>query len=365
MNYPTGHRGGQWSIILAGGNGERMRPLTEQWLGYHKPKQFCAFVGKRSLLQHTWDRADQITPAMQKVTVVTRAHLQHIWLQLETHSGGQVIVQPQNRDTAAGIFLPLTYVRAWDPEATVVLHPADHFVFPENRFVETVRRMVRAAERLGNRVILLGVPPTDLEQEYGWIKPEWTIGGSAGTRVKRVEAFLEKPDQVTAQRVLAFGGLWNTLVLTAKVETLWELARQYLPEVMGYFEELGSAIGTPREGLILEDIYHHMPIRNFSTDLLQQCPDRLGVIELRDVLWSDWGQPERIAATLREIGKAPNFPLHCLDLTGCGKKPVWGMLEGNKARRAACSPFDLPAASRKTAQGRGVIGPVLRGRPRG
>ena len=64
MNYPTGHRGGQWSIILAGGNGERMRPLTEQWLGYHKPKQFCSFVGKRSLLQHTWDRADQITPAM-------------------------------------------------------------------------------------------------------------------------------------------------------------------------------------------------------------------------------------------------------------------------------------------------------------
>ena len=49
-----------WSIILAGGEGNRTRPFIEQWLGRHKPKQYCTFVGNRSMLQHTFDRADRL-----------------------------------------------------------------------------------------------------------------------------------------------------------------------------------------------------------------------------------------------------------------------------------------------------------------
>jgi mannose-1-phosphate guanylyltransferase len=59
-----------WSIILAGGEGERLRPLMQRWLGQHKPKQYCTFVGTRSMLQHTLDRADQISDPEQKVTVI-------------------------------------------------------------------------------------------------------------------------------------------------------------------------------------------------------------------------------------------------------------------------------------------------------
>ena len=108
---------------------------------------------------------------------------------------------------------------------------------------------------------------------------------------------------------LAHGALWNTLVMTAKVETLWGLGWQCLPELMERFEKLEEAIGTPREGQILDAIYRDMPRRNFSSDLLQHVPDRVGVMELQDVLWSDWGRPERIAETLRLLDKEPTFPL--------------------------------------------------------
>lgn len=76
-----------WSIILAGGEGERLRPFIQRWLGVPIPKQYCTFVGTRSMLQHTWDRADRVTPPEQKVTVVSRHHPPQVWAQLQRQAG--------------------------------------------------------------------------------------------------------------------------------------------------------------------------------------------------------------------------------------------------------------------------------------
>ena len=298
-----------WSIILAGGDGERLRPWVERWMGYPLPKQYCTFVGTRSMLQHTWDRADRLTVSERKVTVIARDHYQQACSHLEQQSVGQVVLQPQNRDTAAGIFLPLTYIRSWDPDATVVIFPSDHFVFPEDRFLETVRGTISTVEILKDRIILLGVRPTGLELDYGWIEMGSILGWSAGSSVRQANAFLEKPDAIQGLAAMAGGALWNTLVMTAKVETLWRRGWQCMPELMEHFEKLEEVIDTPREGPILDTIYREMPCRNFSSDLLQRVPDCVGVMELQDVLWSDWGRPERIEETLRLLGKDPAFPI--------------------------------------------------------
>jgi mannose-1-phosphate guanylyltransferase len=83
--------------------------------------------------------------------------------------------------------------------------------------------------------------------------------------------------------------------------------------MMPLFERLGQAIGTPAENQVLLAIYREMPESNFSSDLLQAVPDHLTMIELAGVIWNDWGKPERITETLGRIGKAPAFPLECLD----------------------------------------------------
>src|SRR5690242_12015298 len=128
-----------WSVVLAGGEGERMRPFIESWLGHHRPKQYCAFVGRRSLLQHTVDRADAIAAPARRITVAAEAHRGVATEQLASR-GGRLLFQPANRGTAAGVFLPLAMVREADPQATVVIYPADHFVFPETRFTAAVRQ---------------------------------------------------------------------------------------------------------------------------------------------------------------------------------------------------------------------------------
>lgn len=297
-----------WSIVLAGGEGERLKPFVRAWKGEGVPKQYCAFTGKRSMLQHTLSRADKVSGASRKVTVIGRDHLRWTGPKFARQESGRVLLQPANRDTAAGIFFPLTYVRAMDPDATVAIFPSDHFIFPEERFVAQVRTAVAAARELQDRVILLGVVPESAEHEYGWIEPGFELGAVRAGRVSTVHNFIEKPDPAVARKAHASGGLWNSFVMTAQVETLWRLGQECFPEMMRLFKILGEVIGTPVEGPVVQSIYESLPQANFSSGLLQRKPQHVAVMELKDVLWSDWGRPERIAESIRSIGALPAFP---------------------------------------------------------
>ena len=298
-----------WSLILAGGEGERTRPFIERWLGRHQPKQYCTFVGTRSMLQHTWARANQVTSPARMVTVCAKTHQPLVWRNLEDSLGGQVVFQPENRDTAAGIFLPLTYIRAQDPDATVVVFPSDHFIFPEDRFIEHVRSAALAVDRWQDRIILLAAAPSGLELEYGWVEPGTCLGWVQGSELRSVNAFVEKPGLQEVLHIFGKSGLWNTFVMVAKVKTLWSIGWRQFPDLMHRFEKLSEAINTSREEQVLEDIYHDMPRYNFSSTLLQREIERIGVMELQEVLWSDWGRPERIVETLQRIGGLPRFSL--------------------------------------------------------
>ncbi len=299
--------GGPWSIVLAGGEGERIKPLVLRWLKRAKPKQYCAFVGTRSMLQHTLARADRLSARDRQVIIINRTHLRDAKPQIGDRLVKNVILQPGNRDTAAGVFLPLTYVKARDPEATVVVFPSDHFIYPGESFAEVVAAAVRAAEDL-DKLVLLGVVPDRPESDYGWIVPGENIGRVSDHEVSEVRAFVEKPDVAQAGEAMASGGLWNTLVFAVKVKTLWQMGVNCFPRMMKLFSRLASAIDTSRESSVVERIYRVMPVHNFSSALLAHSVHRVAAIELRDVLWSDWGRPERIADTLRRMDKTPAFP---------------------------------------------------------
>ena len=300
-------RGNLWSIVLAGGDGVRTKEFIRRWLGHEKPKQYCTFVGSRSMFQHTLDRAARLTPWERVVVVAAQHHQDEVWPQLDGRPAGMVLLQPKNVDTAAGIFLPLTYILARDPQATVVIYPSDHFIFPEGGFLSAVDDAVQGSNSLGGRPVLLAARPDGLELEYGWIKPGRFLGQTGKVSIHAVETFLEKPDAATAHEARVTGSLWNTMVLAAKGHELWSLGWKCFPDMMSRFERLKAAIDTAEELRVLDAIYETMPCRNFSSHLLQCAPERLAVMEMKDVLWSDWGNPERIADTLDKIGKPMAF----------------------------------------------------------
>lgn len=134
--------GSIWSLVLAGGHGERLRAFTEDRFGAYRPKQYCAFMGKQSMIQHTWKRAKALCPPQQVITVMDQSHWGYVRTQLIQESLGRVVWQPENRGTGAGVFLPLSYIRSHDPNATVVLLPSDHFVFPADPLIQLIREAV-------------------------------------------------------------------------------------------------------------------------------------------------------------------------------------------------------------------------------
>ena len=301
-----------WSVILAGGDGVRMQPMIQQWLGKPKPKQYCTFVGTRSMFQHTVDRALRLTEPERTVTVIARSHESEAWSQLDGRVCGKVLVQPKNCGTGPGIFLPLTYIRAKEGNGTVVIYPSDHFIYPEDRFLEIVELAGWIVERMPHRPILLGAPADQLEVEYGWIIPGEVHSVVDGYRLSTVDRFLEKPNVIQARQALAANGMWNMLVLVTKIETIWSLGWKYFPEMMVLFERLEKVIGTSKECTVLNAIYGVMPNKDFSFDLLQHAPRRMMALELNRVLWSDWGQPDRIEKTLAKLNKKPAFSMDSL-----------------------------------------------------
>jgi mannose-1-phosphate guanylyltransferase len=296
-----------WTIILAGGEGRRLRPMISRWLGRPKPKQYCTFVGTRSMFQHTLDRSDQIAAPEQKVIIVGRAHRRMATAQMGNRYPGKMILQPKNRGTAVGIFLAITYVKAKVPDATILILPSDHFIFPEEKFVATMQKTVSIAQRMRTRLILLGIKPDGPESDYGYIFPGVNLSRVDGWRICAVDDFVEKPDLNESIAALALGALWNTFILASSVETMWELGCQYFPSMISLFEQYAKNIGTKEEEASLKRIYRAMPTLDFSSGLLQQSRQQTAVMELDELLWCDWGRPKRIVETLRRIGKTPAF----------------------------------------------------------
>jgi mannose-1-phosphate guanylyltransferase len=127
------------------------------------------------MFQHTVDRASLLSSPHCAVTFIAKAHHQ-VALGKLAERKLELVVQPENLDTAAGIFLPLTHVRLRDPRATVVIYPSDHFVYPESRFARAVESAVRAADLRPDHLILVTVSPDRIEPEYGWIRPGLRLG---------------------------------------------------------------------------------------------------------------------------------------------------------------------------------------------
>lgn len=288
-----------------------MRPFITRWLGEHRPKQYCAFTGEKTLLEDAVSRALGVADSRQVVTVIGREHWRHLDEPRRLDLPGRIVEQPANRDTAAGVFLPLAYVLARDPDATVALLPSDHFVADPFRFQRNLRRALKCAEHRPDRLFLLAAQPEGPEPDYGWVR---TAPADGGERLLAVTEFLEKPDADTARRYHEEGCLWNTMVVAGKAAAFWDLGWRHIPDVVERLEALRSALGTPWEERTLREVYADMPEANFSRDFLQKIPERLAAVAMEDVGWSDWGRPERVAQSLRDLRLQPAFPKAEADL---------------------------------------------------
>lgn len=295
-----------WAIVLAGGEGVRLRPLTRHLYGEDRPKQYATLTGARSLLRQTLDRIALLIPPERTVVVTMDRHFRWVTAELRmTGHGPWVLARSEDRGTAAGVLLPALWIRARDEEATVAVFPSDHLVIEEEVFMEHVEATARFVEDCPDCLVLLGAPPTEPETEYGWIEPAERLGWTARGPVYRVRRFVEKPRPGAARARYAGGALRNTLAFTVRASILVAAGRECVPALDARLRQALTFAGTEDERWALRQAFALAPRANFSRAVLEAWPLPLGVSKMQDVTWCDLGSVDRLLKTLAGLGISP------------------------------------------------------------
>jgi mannose-1-phosphate guanylyltransferase len=299
------HKRHLWAIVLAGGEGVRLRPLVRHVCGDERPKQYVPLLDSRTLLRQTVDRVARLFPSKRIVVVTLEDQAGYVARELETGPSFRILVQPEARGTAAGVLFPAHWIHAQDPDATVVVFPSDHYIREEAAFMHHVAGVAAFIVRHPERIVLVGARPTDPEPEYGWIEPGERLGWMATAPVYRIRRFREKPSREVAQGLFTAGSLWNTLVFGARVSTLIEAGRECVRPLHDRLARLSVFLGTEHERWATRHAYALAPTANFSRTILEACPEFLAVSKLPELTWSDLGTPERVVRTMTTFGISP------------------------------------------------------------
>lgn len=196
-----------YAIIMAGGNGERLWPLSTP----ERPKQFVSLFGDKPLIRHAADRLDGLIPP-ERVFVVTAKRLAAMTRKALPHIPKEnIIAEPCRRDTAAAVAVACGLVKKHGGDDAVgCVLTADQLMTPEARFRKALKDAIAAAAS-NDAIVTLGVTPDYPATGFGYIECGGKISSRSGTEFRKVIRFVEKPDVKTAKRYLRTGRfLWNS-----------------------------------------------------------------------------------------------------------------------------------------------------------
>lgn len=276
------------AVILAGGNGSRLWPLSRQNL----PKQFLTLGGNTSLLQTTISRLSPTINASEVLIITQEAHAKgeayHALLPY------QALYEPVGRNTAPAIALAAAYLMREGDDPVMVVLPSDHIITKELRFREHLDTAIQAAQ--SGKLVTFGIQPTRPDTGFGYIKAHQ----DKDAFVYAVERFTEKPDMATAERFLKEGSYyWNSGMFVWRASVILTEIQRHLPAVHKVIQLI---LSESRTGIsfqqAVEKHFATMPSISIDYGVLEKS-DRVSLIPC-DIGWNDvgsWQAVHEISAT--------------------------------------------------------------------
>jgi mannose-1-phosphate guanylyltransferase len=229
-----------------------------------------------------------------------KAHERFYTDELADVKPSRVVVQPSNVGTTAAIVNSLLRITSLARDPIVGFFPTDHHYSKEMGFVASVRLALRVAADRPDTVILLGASAEHPEVEYGWIEPGTGLECPFTDSLLRVNRFWEKPSIHVARSLHAYRCLWNTFVMIGRASAFLELLKAAVPQTVQAFDaKPGMARG--------DAAYTALTPGDFSQQVLSISAERLAVLRLSDVGWSDLGTPERVFSAMVRSGLTANW----------------------------------------------------------
>lgn len=288
-----------WGVILAGGDGKRLLPLTRLIAGDDRPKQFCVVNGESTLLRQTIDRVSPLIESQRTFLSLTGIHRQYYLEEVCDIPVCRLLVQPENKGTTPAILYSLLRIEALDSGALVAIFPSDHHFSNLDGFYDHMLRAVKIATSHPNKAVLLGIVAESPEESYGWIEPNRAPEGCHTAGLFTVRRFWEKPTYSQAMDLMHRGCLWNSFVMVGYAKCFLAMARRAVPALYRRFAVLRHAVATPREQYAIAEIYAEISASSFSNDVLAAAPRNLLVMRAAGLGWTDLGEPARVLRMLR------------------------------------------------------------------
>jgi mannose-1-phosphate guanylyltransferase len=294
-----------WALVLAAGDGRRLRRLTTTRSGVAVPKQFCSLQRGPSLLHQALRRAQTLATSDRVCTIVAAQHARWWSVHLESAlPAANIIVQPENRGTAIGILLPLLHILERDPRARLALLPSDHLVREEPILSRHLREAAESTECAAGEIVLLGFEPRVADPQLGYIVP----GRALRAGRFEVERFVEKPARAVARELIERGALWNAFIIVADGSALLALFERRCSDAVRAMRPIVAGAATLHSlSDALTELYRDLPQLDFSSDVLQGAERLLSVQAVPECGWSDLGTPRRVAEALREFRLEDGF----------------------------------------------------------
>ncbi|MCA9079416.1 MAG: NTP transferase domain-containing protein [Planctomycetaceae bacterium] len=270
------------AVIMAGGSGTRFWPLSRQAV----PKQFLQLGGDRSLIQQAFDRCQPWIPG-ERMWVVTNARLAELTHEhLPEVPRAHILQEPCARNTAPCVALAAMCLLQEDPDAVMLVMPADHVIGPAEQFHDAVERASRLVAQDPEQLVLFGVPPNAPSTGYGYIERGDTISGHDGAFV--VKSFREKPNRDTAEEYLRAGTFfWNCGIFVWRADRILAALRQHEPNLVALVEQLRSDFGRPTWDATLAELFPQMKSISIDYAVLEH-EQRISVVEA-PFDWDDVG----------------------------------------------------------------------------
>ena len=272
------------AVIMAGGSGTRFWPQSRRQL----PKQFLRMTGNETLIQQAVNRCQPAIPTERTWVVTGALHAVESARQLPDVPSDQILVEPCGRNTAPCIGLAAIQLLAVDPDAVMLVTPADHVIQPVEKFQQAVNEAVKLIKSEPETLVLFGIEPTYPSTGFGYIQRGERVA-SQTTPMFHVKSFQEKPNLAVASQFMASGEYyWNCGIFVWRAQTILDALKEFTPDLYERLVRLRSAIGTDDWQKALETEFPQMPSISIDYAVLEKVTGRVTVLEA-PFGWDDVG----------------------------------------------------------------------------
>ena len=257
-----------YAVIMAGGSGTRFWPVSRG----QRPKQLVRIVGDTTMIQATVARLQPAIPPERTLVITTAALVEETRRQLPMLKPEHIIPEPVGRDTAPCVCLAAMIVKRIDPEAVMVLLPADATISPA---VDFQRCLMVGAEAAADRsLVTYGIEPRFAATGYGYVHVADEVANLDGIAVHKVESFKEKPEQDVAEQYVADGNyLWNSGIFTWRCDVVLEQLAEHTTWLVDGLAAVEAAWDSDAFDSVLAESYGKLKKISIDFALMEHATD--------------------------------------------------------------------------------------------